>query len=139
MKKENTDRTVTAFRMIGQAKLTRMEDAEKKTMNRVLRSMKKVATDFEDFLSDTSARLRPDGFDSIAAKIQEKKELTAEEREIRDKYNADVTSCIEEELKKEHELFEPLTEDTLDRFFASNDFTVSEIMFLTEYFGTDGE
>lgn len=137
MKKVNTDRTVTAFRMVLKAKLTKMDEAEKKTMNRALRSMKKVATEFEEFLKDTSEHLRPEGLDAIAAKIQEKKELTEEERTVWNKYNSEVSSCLDDELKKEHELFETFTEETIDRFFASNDFTVSEMMFLSEYFGDE--
>lgn len=138
MKKVNVDRTVTAYRMIGKAKLTKMEDPEKFAMFKVMRSMKKTASEFEEFLNDASERLRPEGFDAVAEKIQRKEELSEDENEMAGKYNKDVTACVEDELKKEIDLCEPFSEDALDRFFASNDFTLGETVFLSEFFG-DGE
>lgn len=134
--KKTTEQIVAAFRLINTAKISKMEDTEKFALIKAVKHLKKVGTDFDDFLKDAQERLKPEDFDKIAAKYQSKDELTADETAALNKYNKDVNECVQGELDKEVELdFEPLSEEALGRFIASNDFTVAEIMTISDVIG----
>lgn len=136
MATKKTDSIVAAFRIINTAKISKMEDAEKFSFIKAVRQLKKVSTEFDEFLKDAQERLKPDGFDAIAAKYQNKEELTAEENAVLGKYNADVSECVKEELEKEVELtFAPFSEDVIGRFVASNDFSVNEVLTVSDVIG----
>lgn len=127
---------VTAHRLINTAKLGKMEDAEKYAIIKVARHIKKVGTDFDDFLKDAQEKLKPEGFDRIVGKLQGKEKLTDAEQEAFNKYNKDVSECLRDELEKEVELdFEPLSEETVGRFIASNDFSMGEIFAIVDVIG----
>lgn len=130
------DNVISAYRIINDAKLGKMEDAEKFALIKAVRQLKKTATDFDDFLKDAQGKLKPDGLETIAAKMQAKEELTPEESAKVSKYNQDVANCVKDELDKDVELtFAPLSEDALGRLIASNDFSVSEILIFSEVIG----
>lgn len=134
--KKKTDNVVAAFRLINTAKISKMEDTEKFDFIKTVKHLKKVGTDFDDFLKDAQERLKPENFDKIAAKYQSKEELTADEMATLNKYNKDVADCVQGELDKEVELdFEPLSEEALGRFIASNDFTVADIITISDVIG----
>lgn len=136
--KKTTNQIVSVFRLINTAKISKMEDAEKFAFIKNVRLLKKVATDFEDALRDAQEKLKPDGFNEIAAKAQAAKALSKSENDVLDKYNKDVSDCLSDELEKEIELdFAPLTEAALGRFFASNDFAMNEIMLIGDVLVTD--
>lgn len=127
---------VTAYRLINPAKLTKMETEERFAVILATRQLKKVATDFDELVKDAQEKLKPEGFDAIVEKVQGKKELTSSEQETLNKYNKDVTDCVQTELDKEVEFdFNPLSEDALGRFVESNDFSVSEIMLIGDVIG----
>ena len=134
--KKTTDQIVTVHRLISKAKLGKMEDAEKFALIKIARQFKKVAVDFDDFLKDVQERLKPEGFDAIVSKIQAGKELTPEESAKHNKYQKDITECLNDEVEKVNVLdFTPLSEEALGRFFASNDFSLSEILIISETIG----
>lgn len=128
---------VSAFRVINKAKLSRMEDAEKFATIKIVRQLKKVDADFQDLLKEAQEKLKPDGFDAIASKIQSETKLSFEESATVEKYDKDVTACVNDELAKEVELsFEPISDDALGRFFSSNDFSVSEMLTVSDVIGS---
>lgn len=136
--KKTTNDIVTAYRQINNAKLTKMEDAEKFALIKIVRQLKKVSTDFDDFLKDAQEKLKPDEFDKIVEKVQGKKELSPEEKAKLNKYNKDVAECLSEELEKEVELdFEPLSSESLGHFIASNDFSLNDILIIGDVVGSD--
>lgn len=134
--KVKTDLVVTAYRLINSAKLSKMEDADKFSIIKIAKEFKKTANDFEDYLKDAQEKLRPDGFDAIARKVQSKELLTEAETATLNKYNQDVTNCVNDELEKIADLdFEPLSKDALGRFVASNDFTINDILIISDAIG----
>lgn len=136
MANKTTDQIVTAFRLINNAKLTKMETAERFALIKAMRQLKKVATEFDDFLKDAQDKLKPENFDTIMEKYQSKQELTSEEIVAFNKYNKNVSDCLKDELDKEIELtFEPLTEESLGRLIESNDYTVNDIMVIEDVLG----
>lgn len=130
------DNVISAYRILNNAKLGKMEDAEKFALIKAVRQLKKVGTDFDDFLKDAQEKLKPENFEAIAGKVQNKEELTPEEAAKLNKYNADVTTCVKDELDKDVELtFAPLSEEAIGRLIASNDFAVAEILTVTDVIG----
>lgn len=136
--KKTTNDIVTAYRLVNTAKLAKMEDAEKFALIKIVRQLKKVGTDFDDFLKDAQERLKPEKFDEIVGKLQSKEDLTTEEQNALNKYNKNVQDCLKDELEKEVELdFEPLSEEAIGRFISSNDFSVSDILIIEDVVGSD--
>lgn len=134
--KKNINDIVTAFRLINPAKLTKMETAERFALILAIRQLKKVANDFDDFFKDVQEKMKPEGFDAITEKMQARKELTAEESAVWNKYQKDINESLKDELEKEIELdFEPLGKDTMEHFIDSNDFSVSDILAIEDVIG----
>lgn len=131
--KKTTNDIVTAFRLINDAKLTKMEPSERFALISITRQLKKVAVDFDDFFKDVREKMKPEGIDAIAEKIQRRVELTPEEAAIWNKYNNDINNSLKGEFEKEIELdFEPLGKESFERFIESNDFNVSDILVISD-------
>lgn len=132
--KKTTEESVIVYRMLNNAKLTKMEDNEKFLVIRLMKELKPIANSYDEFIKDAAEKLKPEGIDEINAKMQEGKELSKEEKEVFDKFNRDVTECVQKELKKEHEInAELLSEEAMKHFMSSNDFSVAEIMALYDF------
>lgn len=130
------DKVVATYKLIGDAKITKMDNAKKIAFIRVARSLKKITEDFDALVKDTQDRLRPDGFDTIVEKVQSETELTQEEQNTLDNYRKDVAVCIEGELTREVELdVQPLGEDALGQFLDSNDFKTVDALLISEIIG----
>ena len=144
--KTTTEKAVIAFNILyGDAhrggknpgvKLGKMKDGDKFNMMKVMKELKPVATDYFDFMKDSSERLRPEGFEEIQTKLQSEEELTPDEKKVWEEYNKKVQQCVEDELKKEVEFtFQPLSEEGFKGLLSSNDLTLAEIMAIGEILG----
>lgn len=127
---------VTAYRLINPAKLTKMEVKERYALILITRQLKKVATEFDDLLKDAQEKLKPAGLDAIVGKVEEKKGLTPQERDVLKRYNKDVSDCVKPELDKEVELdIVPLGKEAMEHFFDSNDFSVGDVVTIMDVIG----
>lgn len=134
--KKTVEKIVTVYRILNSAKISKMEDSEKFAFIKAVHQMKKVSADFEDALKDAQEKLKPEGFDEIVNKPHSKEDLNAEETAILEKYNEDVTNCVNDELKKEVELnFSALSEGAIGRLISSNDLTINEILTIIDIIG----
>lgn len=132
-KTAKTNDIVSAFRLINPAKLTKMETAERFSLILATRQLKKVATEFDDFLKDVQEKMKPEGFDAIAGKVQAHKDLAPDELKAWNKYQQDISECLKGELEKEVEVdFEPLSKEAMEHFIDSNDFAVSDIILIMD-------
>ena len=135
-KTKSTDSIVTAFRLVNNARLGKMETAERYALIKAIRQLKKVATEFDEMLKDAQDKLKTDGIEAIAAKMQLQKVLTIEENVEFNRYNKSISDCLKDELTKDIELtFEPLSETALDHLIESNDFSASEIILIEDMLG----
>lgn len=130
---------VKAYRIINDAKLTKMEDADKFKVIKATRQLKPVAASFDEFVKEAQERLKPEGWDEMQKKSRkwqedgDKSTLTVEERREINRYftdyNAKVEECVKEEAEKEPELtYERLSEEAFGKFIASNDYDVRTII-----------
>ena len=106
MKKVAVGKAVNAYRMMtGQNfTLAKMTGKAKFAVVRALGKLKLVAADYDAFLEEASKRLRPEGYEEIAKKIQGGGSLTEADREIDRKYGAELTECLTPELERELEV-----------------------------------
>lgn len=132
-RKKTTDSIVSVYRLINNAKISQMDTEEKFAFIKAVRQLKKVGANFDELLNDAQERLKNEDTAAILTKIQSGEELSAEENAAFNKYNQDVTSCLQDELDKEINLdFEPLSEGAFGRFIASNDFSVNQILLIED-------
>lgn len=144
-----TKEMVSAYKILNEAKLTKMDDADKFKVIKALRAMKVIAKDFEDFMDDAKEKLKGENHEEMLSKAQEWNskhgnsklgDLSAEEaKELADmeKYFSDyskkVDGCIAEESEKEAEAeFCKLSEDAFAKLVASNDWTCGQMMQISD-------
>ncbi len=140
---------VSAYNLLNEAKLTKMEDADKFKVIKALRVMKKTAKDYEDFAEDAQKKLQGENHEEMQKRAQEWNEkhkgakisdLTTEEQtELADinkyykEYGDKVAACVNEEAEKDVKTeFDKLSEDAFSKLVASNDWTCGQIMQLSD-------
>ena len=160
-KKIKTEIIISLFRFIKDAKIGKMSDADKIKMWKIMRALKPVAEKFDDDIKTSSEKLRPEGYAELlknAQKIEneERKEFgetNTREREqefaklLREKdpeyakfqdahvemmrlCNEALKEFAEKEVKVEYEL---LDEDGFGKLMASNDWTLEQAAFISDY------
>ncbi len=116
-----TEKLIAAARVLGTAKIDKMQDKEKYALIRNLRAIKRVTDEYDALMKDASERLKPADFDALAAKEQAGEAYTPEEQATVRKYNADITACMQTELRKDAELtLESLADEAVVRLGSSN-------------------
>lgn len=123
MKKITVADAVTAYRVMNSKEfnLSKVEGREKFAVIRAIGKLKKVASDYDDFLSEAAKRLKPAGYDAVAAKIQAGEKLTPGEEAMARTYNDELSECLQPEFNSVKEVdFDPVPEDALAKMFDSN-------------------
>ena len=129
---------VAAYNVIAGSKLTKMNGDGKIKVVKIIKAMKPVATDYEDFRKEALERLKKEDFGVKAEKVQqwqkegENTTLTATEKAELNQYFADyqmeVDKCLKEEAEKDHDLsFTKLTGEEFQQYAESNDFTAGQL------------
>lgn len=130
----SNERIINAYRTLDAAKLAKMEVADRFTLIKALRPMKKVSAEFDDFREDAIKKLKPENYGEIAEAVNRFNEMSQEEREaaISEKkyadalkanleFNNSMNDCLKEELTKETELdFATLPEEAFGKLLDSN-------------------
>lgn len=130
--KTTTGNAVMSYRILSDAKLGKMKDGDRHAAIGIIKSLKATAVSYDDFAKIALDKLKPENYDEL----QEKKDLTPEERRIMEKYNSDVNACLDGELKKEIDLdFTSLSDEGMKSLYESNDFTLGQILLLEETIG----
>lgn len=130
---------VKAYRIINEAKLTKMEDADKYKVIKAIRALKPIATSFDDFTKEAQERLKGEEFANMQKKAEqwqkegEKTTLTMDERIAINRfftdYNKRVEECVKEEAEKEvSPEYGRLSEEAFSKLIGSNDWSVKEIL-----------
>lgn len=147
--KATTEKAIVAYRILNNAKISKMKDGDKFNIVKIMKELKPIATGYDDFLKDATKKLEPEGVEEIQKKInpafslppeQQRNEivklLSADELAMWDKFNSDVAKCVDEELSKEIKFkFKPLSEEGFKGLIGSNDFAMSQIMALYDVIG----
>lgn len=141
--KITTEKILSIYKLINDAKLTKMDDEDKFRMIKIIRLFKPVVTNFEDFKKVASEKLKGDNHEEMLRKAKkwqaegDKTTLTESERiEINtyfNDYNNKVLECLKDETMKENEFdYETLSAQAFGKFVASNDWTLGQITAIEE-------
>lgn len=121
------------YGLVNEAKLTKLEDSDKFVVIKACKVMKPIVEDLQGFEQDVKKKLVADDHDKIVEVFnewrKELKEPTEEQKkaiEYVTDYTNKVNECLSEELNKEVEEWEKLSEDSLKKFVASNDWNVQQ-------------
>ena len=129
---------VTAYKVLGDAKVTKLEESEVIKVVKIRKSMRSIAEDYEQFLKDVQEKFKPENWDEIQSKIQqwqqegENTTLSEEERieinKILVEYTRKIDAALKEELEKEISIdIEKLKEDSLTKLLIENGWELKKL------------
>lgn len=129
---------VTAYKVLGDAKVTKLEESEVIKIVKARKSMRSIAEDYEQFLKDVQEKFKPENWDDVQQKVQqwqqegENTTLTEEERMTVNRalieYTKKVDSAVKDELEKEVDInIEKLKEESLTKLIIENDWELKKL------------
>lgn len=145
-----TEKVLAAYHMLGGAKYGKLSDDDKIKVFKICIALKPTATKYDEASKEAEMKLKPDGYDERLEKAREYDRVRRDKdadashlamgpeefndfmREV-NHYQELVTKALEDEKNKEVEVeFEPITEDALLKLMNSNDWTMAEVMAVSE-------
>ena len=144
-----TEKVLEAYNILKAATYQKLDDGDKIKLWKIARSMKPIATKFEEDSKDAAEKLKPEGFDEKLANAQEYERVTKDPNADASKLKmsaAEYDDFIKGEWTKFNQLiakavkefadtkvyleFEPLSEDAFTKLLSSNSWDVSKAMIL---------
>lgn len=136
MMKATIEQICKVYNILNAAKVAKMNSEDRVAMVRIMRVLKPHYESFIDYQKQITDKLKPEGFDLIAKKLQAEVALTEEERMAVIKLDIECKKPTQEELAKEVELeIKALTDDSMSRLIESNDFSMAQITALYDVIG----
>jgi hypothetical protein len=144
-----TEKILVAYKILSAAKYAKMEDADKLKVFKIVRTMKPIATQFDDDHEQLAKMMKPDDFDEKVMKWNETRErlsmglkdnlpMDADEYisftyAIINPYNESVSDKTKEFAEKEIEMeFEPISESAFNKLMNSNDWNFAQTVELAD-------
>lgn len=129
---------VEAYKLLGNAKSTNLDDADKGKILKARKAMRPIADEFEAFLKDAQEMFKPEGWEETQKKLAqwqqegEKTTLSDEERIAINKaligYQSAIDKAVKAELEKEVEIaIEKLSEGADIKLISANDWTPNQL------------
>lgn len=129
---------VEAYKLLGNAKTTNLDDVDKSKILKARKSMRPIADEFEAFLKDAQEMFKPEGWEETQKKLAqwqqegEKTTLSEEERIAINKaligYQSAIDKAVKAELDKEVEIeIEKLSEGSDIKLMSANDWTPNQL------------
>lgn len=129
---------VSAYKVLGDAKVTKLEESEVIKVVKARKAMRPIADDYDAFLKDCQEKFKPEGWDEIQKKLQqwqqegENTTLTETERIELNKavigYQKKIDSALKDELKREVELnIEQLKEESIIKIIIENSWQLQKV------------
>ncbi len=129
---------VEAYKLLGNAKTTNLDDADKGKILKARKAMRPIADEFDAFLKDAQELFKPEGWEDTQKKLAqwqqegEKTTLSEEERIAINKaligYQSAIDKAVKAELDKEVEIeIEKLSEGSDIKLMSANDWTPNQL------------
>ena len=129
---------VSAYKVLGEAKVTKLEEGEVIKVVKARKAMRPIADDFDAFLKDCQEKFKPENWDEVQEKVaQWQKEgenttLTETERVELNKaiigYQQKVDSAVKDELAREVEIsVESLKEESATKMLVENGWELKKL------------
>lgn len=129
---------VSAYKVLGEAKVSKLEELEVVKIVKARKVMRSIAEDYEAFLKDVQEKFKPENWDEIQQKVQqwqkEGEDTTLSESErikinkaIID-YTNKVNAAVKEELDREIEInIETIKEDSSTKLLVENNWELKKL------------
>lgn len=126
------EKIVTAYRALGEAKVTKLDEGEVIKIVKARKAMRTYAEEYEAFLKDAQEKLKGEGFDELQAKVQKWAELTDEEKLAVNKelgeYQRKIDKTVQEELEREVDIeVDKLAEGSLPKLLQENGWELKKL------------
>lgn len=129
---------VSAYKVLGEAKVSNLEESEIKKIVLNRKAMRNIVEEFEAFLKDCQEKFKPENWDELQSKIQQwqqegdKTTLGEEERIAINKtiieYQVKISNAIKEEENRIIEInIERLSEESITGLLKYNDWQTSKL------------
>lgn len=136
--KATIKQVVEAYKVLGEAKVTKLEESEVIKVVKARKAMRPIADEYEAFLKDCQDKFKPENWDKIQGNLQkwqqegEKTTLTEEERiEVNEsviEYQSKINAAVKDELEKEVEVnIEALKEDSATKLLVENGWELKKL------------
>lgn len=136
--KASIQKIVSAYKVLGEAKVTKLEEGEVIKVVKARKAMRPIADDFDAFLKDCQEKFKPEDWDAVqekAAQWQKEGEnttLTEAERVEVNKaiigYQQKIDNAVKDELAREVELnIEPLKEESATKMLVENGWELKKL------------
>lgn len=136
-----TKQVIEAYATLKSAKLTQMSSEDKFKVIKIMRVLRPIATEWDEFAQTIDEKCKGENHDEIikdAQQWQTEGEKTSipltrriEINKYLDKYNKERQRMIEEEQNKEVTVtFDKLNEKAFEKFIESNDFDIEKAMII---------
>ena len=146
-----TEKVLAAYRMLGSAKYGKLADEDKIKVLKICIAMKPIATKYDEDSKDVAEKLKPsEDYDERLAQAQEYERVSRDKNadasqlkmgaaefnefiKTMNHYQDLISKALKDEMEKEVEVeFEPISEDALLKLMNSNDWTMAEVMAVSE-------
>lgn len=118
---------VIIYRLIGQASVAKMDDADKLAMLRIMRAVKPICAEFDDARKDAFERSKPEGYDD---RVRQHLPPTVEDAA----FQRNLGEYVEELMEKEVAVsYERLPQKAVETFELSNGYSLEQMMLLEGY------
>lgn len=129
---------VGAYKALGEAKVTKLEESEVVKVVKARKAMRPVAEEYESFLKDCQEKFKPEDWDDIQKDFQkwqqegEKTTLSESRRIELNKsiigYQVKIDKAVKDELEKEVEVdIETLKEETTTKLLVENGWELKKL------------
>ena len=136
--KASIQKIVSAYKVLGEAKVTKLEEGEVIKVVKARKAMRPIADDFDAFLKDCQEKFKPENWDEVQDKVtQWQKEgenttLTEAERVELNKaiigYQQKVDGAVKDELARDVEIsVEPLKEESATKMLVENGWELKKL------------
>lgn len=136
--KASIKQVVEAYQVLGEAKVTKLEESEVVKIVKARKSMRHIANDYESLLKDYQEKMKPENWDKIQGNLQkwqqegEKTTLTLEEMVEVNKtvveYQQKLNSAMKDESEKEVEIdVEKLKEESATKLLVENGWELKKL------------
>lgn len=136
--KATIKQVVEAYKVLGEAKVTKLEESEVIKVVKARKAMRPIADEYEAFLKDCQDKFKPENWDKIQGNLQkwqqegEKTTLTEEERIEVNKaiigYQVKIDKAVKDELEKEVKVnIEVLKEDSATKLLVENGWELKKL------------
>ena len=129
---------VAAYKVLGEAKVTKLEESEVIKIIKARKVMRPIAEEFEAILKDAQEKFKPECWDYVQEKLaqwqQEGEKTTLSEEEIiainktLSGYQSAIDKAVKSELDKEIEIeIEKLSDGSDIKLMSANDWTPNQL------------